>query len=328
MGSPGIENKPSRPKRVLIVFNPIAGRRRKKLFAKTVDALNDRGCLLDVQATQGPGDAIRIARDAVTAGNFDAIVAAGGDGTINEVIQGMTCTGQGPAGDAPSQDGIYSGPAFATIPFGTVNVLALDIGLEQQADAMADTIVGTAEVAATIGVAKGENVDRTFLITAGVGLDSAAVKYLKPGLKRVFSWGAYILSMIMALVRDGDVELDAQIDGEAVRGSTIIITNVSRFGGPHVVAPEARVEGDKLTVLVALGFGRKNLLRYGIAFALGKVPDIPDKILRDFDEVRITAPKGYPTQIDGDGYGTVPVTFRAAPARLRLLVPEGYGRGG
>ena len=314
-----------KPRRVLIVFNPIAGRRRQKLFAQTIDALNARGCVVDVQVTQGPGDATRFARDGVAAGHFDVIVAAGGDGTINEVIQGMTCSGEGPAGDAPHEDGVYVGPAFATIPFGTVNVLALDIGLAKKADAMADTIAGQAEVKATIGIAQSRESSRTFLITAGVGLDSAAVKYLKPGLKRVFSWGAYILSMIMALVKDGDVVLEAEIDGEKVQGSTVVITNVSRFGGPHVVAPDARVEGDRLTVLVALGFGRRNLVRYGIAFALGKVPAIPDKILRDFTRVRVTSPSGYPVQIDGDGYGTVPVTFSMAPAKLRLLVPEGYG---
>ena len=327
MGATEPVDHATRPRRVLIVFNPIAGRRRQRLFAQTVDALKDRGCVLDVQVTQGPGDATRISRAAVAAGNFDVIVAAGGDGTINEVIQGMTCSGQGAPGDAASHDGVYDGPAFATIPFGTVNVLALDIGLKQQARDMADTIVGSAEVLAKVGVAEGDNVGRTFLITAGVGLDSAAVKYLKTRLKRVFSWGAYIVSMIMALIRDGDVELEAEIDGQPVRGSTIIITSVSRFGGPHVVAPDACIEGDKLSVLVALGFGRRNLMRYGIAFALGKVPDIPDKIQQEFDEVRVIGPVGYPVQIDGDGYGTVPVSFRLAPARLRLKVPESYVAG-
>ena len=324
MGPTELGGEVTKPRRVLIVFNPIAGRRRKRLFAQTVDALNARGCVLDVQVTQGPGDATRITRDAVSTGTFDVIVAAGGDGTINEVIQGMTCTGAGEAGDGPHQNGLYDGPAFATIPFGTVNVLALDVGLRQQADAMADTIAGSAQVAATVGLAQNENLQRTFLITAGVGLDSAAVKYLSPRLKRIFSWGAYIFSMILALIRDGDVSLEADIDGDVVRGSTIIITNVSRFGGPHVVAPDARVQGDNLTVLVALGLGRKNLIRYGLAFALGRVPALPDIMVRNFKEVRVTAPTGYPIQIDGDGYGTVPVTFRLAPAKLKLLVPQGY----
>ena len=297
------------------------------MFAQTVDALNARGCVLDVQVTQGPGDAVRISREGVAADKFDVIVAAGGDGTINEVIQGMTCTGEGEAGNAASTNSMYDGPAFATIPFGTVNVLALDIGLAQKAEAMADTIAGEAYVAATVGLAQNKNLQRTFLITAGVGLDSAAVKYLSPRLKRIFSWGAYIFSMILALIRDGDVCLTAEIDGDVVKGSTIIITNVSRFGGPHVVAPDARVEDDNLTVLVALGLGRKNLVRYGLAFALGRVPKINDILVRDFTEVRVTSPAGYPIQIDGDGYGTVPVTFRTAPAKLRLLVPEGYVTG-
>jgi len=304
-------------RRILIVFNPIAGRRRKKLFARTIDALTDRDCVVEVRVTQGPGDAEVFAREAVATGLYDVIVAAGGDGTINEVIQGMTCYGTGTPGDAPAEDGMYVGPAFATLPFGTVNVLALDIGLGKRAEEMAATIAGGREIAATVGIAG----DRTFLITAGVGLDSAAVRYLKPWLKRLFGWGAYIFSMITALIRDGGVVFEAEIDGERVTGSTVVVINVSRFGGPHVVSPETRIDDGVLTVLVALGLGRWNLMRYGLVFGLGRVPQIPDKIVKPVREVKILSPVGYPVQIDGDCYGTVPVTFSVAPAALRLLAP-------
>jgi diacylglycerol kinase family enzyme len=308
-------------RRVLIVFNPIAGRRRGRLFARTLEALKDRDCVVEVRVTQGPGDAEIFTRDAVATGLYDVVVAAGGDGTINEVIQGLTCYGPsapgGKPGDAPAENGLYVGPAFATLPFGTVNVLALDIGLKKRAEAMAETIAGGREVAATVGIAG----DRTFLITAGVGLDSAAVKYLKPWLKRLFGWGAYIISMITALIRDGGVVFEAEIDGERVTGSTIVVINVSRFGGPHVVSPETRIDDGVLTVLVALGLGRRNLMRYGLAFGLGRVPQVPDKILRPAREVKILSPVGYPVQIDGDCYGVVPVTFSLAPAALKLLVP-------
>jgi len=305
-------------RRVLIVFNPIAGRRRRKLFGQTIDALKDRDCVVEVRVTQGPGDAEVFARQAVATGLYDVVVAAGGDGTINEVIQGLTCFGGATPGDAPVEDGFYIGPAFATLPFGTVNVLALDIGLKRQAAAMAETIANGREVAATVGIAG----NRTFLITAGVGLDSAAVKYLKPWLKRLFGWGAYIFSMIAALIRDGGVVFEAEIDGERVTGSTVVVINVSRFGGPHVVSPDTRIDDGVLTVLVATSLGRWNLLRYGLAFGLGRVPQVPDKIVKPVREVKIISPVGYPVQIDGDGYGTVPVTFSIAPAALRLLAPR------
>lgn len=304
-------------RRVLIVFNPIAGRRRKKLFGQTINALKDRGCVVEVRVTQGPGEAETFTREAVASGLYDVVVAAGGDGTINEVIQGLTCYGGGTPGDAPAEDGLYVGPAFATLPFGTVNVLALDIGLARRAEAMAETIARGREVAATVGIAG----DRTFLITAGVGLDSAAVKYLRPWLKRLFGWGAYIFSMITALVRDGGTVFEAEIDGERVSGSTVVVINVSRFGGPHVVSPETRIDDGVLTVLVALSLGRWNLMRYGLAFGLGRVPQVPDKIVKPVREVKVLSPVGYPVQIDGDRYGEVPVTFSVAPAALKLLVP-------
>ena len=63
-------------RRILIVFNPIAGRRRKKLFGRTLEALKDRNCVVEVRVTQGPGDAERFSRQAVADSRYDAVVAA------------------------------------------------------------------------------------------------------------------------------------------------------------------------------------------------------------------------------------------------------------
>lgn len=75
-------------RRLLIIFNPTAGWRRRHRLAVVLRLLRARGCALDVRRTQGPGDATRLAAQAVPA-RYDVVVAAGGDGTINEIINGL-----------------------------------------------------------------------------------------------------------------------------------------------------------------------------------------------------------------------------------------------
>ena len=75
-------------RRVLVVFNPVAGRRRRRLFRATLEGLTALGCIVTVRATTGPGDAERFAA-AAPSSEFEVIVAAGGDGTLNEVANGM-----------------------------------------------------------------------------------------------------------------------------------------------------------------------------------------------------------------------------------------------
>src|SRR5205814_703937 len=103
--------EPPRPRRILAVFNPVAGGNRRANFDRVVTALRAHGCTVSVVETARPGHAEAIARDA-QADDFDIIAAAGGDGTINEVVNGLA--------DRPMNLGL--------IPLGTANVLASEIG--------------------------------------------------------------------------------------------------------------------------------------------------------------------------------------------------------
>jgi diacylglycerol kinase family enzyme len=302
-------------RRVLVVDNPVAGRRRRRpgSFRRTIDALAASGCITTVLPTKGPDQAeaqVREARDDPGL-EADVVVASGGDGTVNEVLCGLL-------DGAAAQGGIFQGPVFATFPFGTVNVLALEIGLEPKPGAMAAMIAKGRIIEATVGRVE----DRRFLLCVGAGLDSAAVKYLKPWLKSLIGRGAYFVALLLALIRDGSTVFEVEVDGQRHRASTVIVTTCSRFAGPHVVAPEARLDDGTLHVLLGLRMGRWNLMRYGIAYARGRIPFLDDVLVQPVQSLRILEPQGYAVQVDGDLRARLPVEVVAEEARLRLLVPE------
>src|SRR5258706_13445219 len=107
-------------RRLLLVFNPAAGRKRRPRYEAVLAALRAEGCAVTTVETEAPGHAERIARD-ISPHSFDAIVAAGGDGTINEIVNGL--------GDKPV--------ALGLIPLGTANVLADELRIPRQPAAIA-----------------------------------------------------------------------------------------------------------------------------------------------------------------------------------------------
>ena len=300
-------------RRVLDVFNPVAGRRRRRLFRATLEGLTALGCIVTVRATTGPGDAERFAA-AAPSSEFEVIVAAGGDGTLNEVANGMR---GGAAGEGPAA------AALATLPLGTVNVLALEIELAIKPDAIARTIARGPQVSMIPGIANG----RRFVLTAGVGIDAAAVERLSAPAKRVLGRAAYVAAAARALAAEGGTVFEAEIDGERLSTSSLTLTHASRYGAPHVAAPDARLSDPHLTALVALGRGRRDHLRYGWAYARGRLPQVPDIRTVTARRIRVLGPAGKAVQLDGDIRGKTPLEVEMDSHPLHLIVPEGSSLG-
>ena len=297
-------------RRVLIVYNPAAGRRRRGLFSAVLEALAAEGSVVTVRATAGPGDAEAFATAGSASSEFDAIAAAGGDGTLNEVANGL-CRGAEGGADAP--------PALATVPLGTVNVLALEIGLAVRAEAIARMIARGPCVAMTPGVANG----RRFVLTAGVGIDAAAVERLSAATKRVFGQAAYVLAAARALAAEGGTVFEIEVEVERLVTSSLTLTHASRYGAPHVAAPEARLSDPHLTALIALGRGRRDHLRYAWAYVRGRLPEVPDIRTLTARRIRVLGPAGKPVQLDGDIWGQTPLEVGMDGRAMRLIVPEG-----
>ena len=166
------------PKAVLLIRNPIAGRRRRGLVDAVVRQVRAEGWTVDLVDTEAVGDARRLA-ETCDATRYAVIAVAGGDGTINEVVNGLARRGEG-------------GPALAIVPLGTANVLAHELGLSFKATAIAQTMVAGRALLVRPGEACNGGAPRCFSLMAGAGFDAKVVAGVTALLKRRFGRGAYV----------------------------------------------------------------------------------------------------------------------------------------
>jgi YegS/Rv2252/BmrU family lipid kinase len=292
------------PRRLLIVYNPAAGQRRRRRFEAVLGALRARGCPLDLRETAGPGDAEALARAAVP-GAADLVVAAGGDGTVNEVVNGLA------SGAAPGT------LPLAVLPLGTANVLAAEIGLDFAPRALARTIAeGRARP-----VALGQANDRLFSVVLGAGFDAHAVAGVDMRLKRWIGKGAYVWEATRQLFVFGFPEYRVALDGTRHRAASVIVAKGRYYAGRFVVAPEGRLEAPEFRVCLFTRPGAWHALRYAAALGLRRLDRLPNVRVLPAREVVIEGPEGDPVQGDGDILTRLPVTVRVLPEALKLVMP-------
>ena len=167
----------TQPKAILLIRNPIAGRRRRGLVDAVVRQVQTLGWTVDLVDTEAVGDARRLA-ETCDAARYAVIAVAGGDGTINEVVNGLAHRA-----DAP---------ALAIVPLGTANVLAHELGLSFKAAAIARTMVAGRALLVRPGEACNGGAPRCFSLMAGAGFDAKVVAGVSAPLKRRFGRGAYV----------------------------------------------------------------------------------------------------------------------------------------
>jgi YegS/Rv2252/BmrU family lipid kinase len=310
-----------------VIHNPVAGRRRRKRFQAVLDLLERDGDELSLRATEAPGDATRLARQ-IDLGDVDLragdlVVAAGGDGTINEVINGLVAEGR----PAPAP--------LAIVPLGTSNVLAAEIGLGRSPEAVARTIREGAVRSVSLGRITGANLPdgRCFILMAGAGVDAHAVADVDPGLKRRFAQGAYVWAGLQAVFRSRGLRYVVEVDGVRHEAASVIVAKAAHYGGPFIVAKQARLDDPRFQVCLfeRTGFWPAGL--YGLALALGRLDAAPGFTSVPGRKVRITAPASQsgdppptkpaePVQCDGDDVTRLPVEVEVVPEALGLVVPR------
>ena len=288
--------------KITIIFNPVAGNRRDALLHDTVAALVRRGFQVSVIGTTGPGNATHVAAEAVAEG-VDAIVAAGGDGTINEVVSGVV------GSDIP----------VGIIPMGTANVLALEFRLPRRAEAIADVIAGGVTRRLHIGRING----RRFLLMVGAGFDGQVVHAIDFAMKRRWGKHAFVLQGLRAIVGNPARMLSVDADGASYPAAWAVITNISRYGGPYTLLPGADPGPTELTAILFRKAGRLsmccNLVRIGLGIAV-RAKSV--KMIRA-QSFRLSSMEDapVPVQIDGDAAGTLPMQIDATDQFVLVLCP-------
>lgn len=292
------------PTRMLIVFNPAAGaRRRRRLFA-ALDLMRGLGMRPEVAETTHRGHAVAIARDAARDG-VGIVVAAGGDGTIAEVAAGLS----------------GSDSALGVLPLGTANVLALELGLPRAPARAAEVLAMGRTALLHPGLARyADGRELLFVQMLGAGFDAAVVHHLPGGLKRAIGKAAYVLQTMREMPRYPFPKLRAVLDGRPEDAVSAIVTKGRLYAGRFLLAPGADPRQEGFHVALFRDAGVFAAMRYGAALPLGLLPRMGGVDLLRAGTVRLIG-AGVPAQADGDAAGALPVEIGPAPRPMRIVVP-------
>ena len=293
-----------------MIANPAARGERASRFFEHLDALAV-GCTF--KPTAARGDARSLAAEAVGEG-FDTIVAAGGDGTVNEVVNGIA--------DAP---GGLERTRLAVLPLGTANVFAKELGLPRSWRRAWRVVAAGRERAIDVAVADfrsdaGERCRRCFVQMAGAGWDSAAIELVDRERKKRLGWLAYVVAGLEALrgelpdvtVRDGT---------RSVTGKQVLIGNGRYYGGRYRLFPRADMSDGLLEVVVFPRIDWPTVVRFGLGLATGRLHRWTGAVQFRAERVELESAGEPMLEVEGENVGRLPAEIVVEPRRLRVVVP-------
>lgn len=295
-------------RRAALIYNPTSGRQR---HAQTLDAimanLRRGGFDLEPAPTAYPGQAEELARERAETGDFEAVIAYGGDGTAREVAAGLLGT--------PVTLGV--------LPGGTANLLALALGLPRDPIAAAAVLGETPARPIDVGIA-GET---PFLMMASAGLDASVLATLDTRLKWRFGKPWIVTHSLLQWWSYHYSPVEVTVDGERLEVSFAAVSNIPFYGGPFRMAPQAQPDSGFLELIAFRGTGRMATLSFTLDLLRGSAHvKRKDVIVRRVKEVSIGGPEGVAAQIDGDlCQETLPLRVRLAEDKLSVLAPKAPG---
>lgn len=288
-----------------VIFNPTArGDRAQAQLRRLRELAGDAVFLPTAEA----GHAVALAEQAARDG-FGTVVAAGGDGTINEVVNGLM--------RVPAQ----ARPRLGVMPLGTANVYARELRLPSSVDGAWRVIAADRERRVDVGVARtmlGEQ--RYFAAVAGAGFDAMAIAALDMKLKKRINWLAYVVSGFRTVAR-GLPRMTVTADGRCCEGCFVFIGNSRLYGGAYRMFPEARLDDGLLEACVFEGGRVSDVLRYLPRMLTASHPKLADVCYFRASRVCVESPQATPTELDGELWKNCPAEFSVEPGALRVLVP-------
>jgi diacylglycerol kinase (ATP) len=287
--------------RIRLIYNPRAARRRQRRFEAVLHRLRDAGHTVEILTTERAGDASSHVRSA-SPDKVDLIAIAGGDGTMNDALQGV-----GP-----------DTPPIGLVPLGTANVLAHELGIGTRPERIVETLAsGRIEL-----IRPGEVSGHRFMMMAGVGLDAQVVACVPRSLKSRLGKSAYLLEVIRTLGRWRGADIRLRVDGVDVEAGTAIFCRGRHYGGRFILAPHGDLFAPALQLI---RFPRGGALSVFLRFLM-----IPSGLLvrlaladeRPIENLEILSPAGEPIQADGDVVGHTPAVIRLCDQAMPFRVPS------
>ncbi|MPZ47887.1 MAG: YegS/Rv2252/BmrU family lipid kinase [Dehalococcoidia bacterium] len=290
-----------------IIYNPMARNVPSQgRLAAAAASMADEGWEIDLRPTQSAGHATTLAREAAAHG-VDVVVACGGDGTVNEVVNGL----------------VGSQSAVALIRGGTGDVFAKEIGMPKTPEQALRLLAEGERRRFDLGIAG----ERYFLLMAGVGLDAGVVRRVPGRPKRFLGTASYVLWGALELGRYRSRPVQLRLNGEQDWEGHLywlLLGNTRSYGGVIDITSEALADDGLLDAYVFSGRGLPWLARTGIRLAMRRHDGADGVSFQRLRELDVLTP-GLEVQADGEFFGETPMRFGVAPRAVEVVIPLGAG---
>ncbi|MBI5195633.1 MAG: diacylglycerol kinase family lipid kinase [Nitrospirae bacterium] len=302
------------PLDVRLIANPIAGRGSLRSIKRAVELLKDK-VSLSAFITQKKGDAEAYAKEISHLKSQISnllVIVAGGDGTINEVINGLLASG---ISDVM--------PPVALLPLGTTNVLAKELGIPEDIEQSLQLALAGFPKRISLGriviTRDSLPVTRYFCLMAGIGFDGAAVHGVRDSIKKISGKGAYILSGISQLAKYSPSLIKVNTSNGLLTGYTAVVGKARGYGGYFTVTPKASITEPNLDLCLFGGKTRRDLIRFVNGVVSKNHLNFNDVFYGKFTELEIVSDREVHVQTDGDYFGTLPLKIDVVKDALSLV---------
>jgi len=286
-------------KKVLLIQNPASGVGwGRPISRRVLVSLKNWIPLTSRFLTKGPGDATSLAKEAEKNG-YDLVMVSGGDGTVNEVINGM----------------IGTTSTLAILPSGTGNSLAREVGLPINPISALKVLRGGSVHDIFLGQANG----RYFGLMVGIGFDAEAVHRVSFKFKRVFGRLSYVLSGIRSLFGYSFPYFKVNIDGQAFEATTAIICKSRYYASHFQLAPKASLQDPSFQVCLFTGRGFWRYVNFCLSVMENRHTRLKDVVMMMAKEVSVEPVQGLKAQMDGDPLPQVPTSIKIAKEQIKML---------
>jgi len=299
---------------VKVIVNPVAGaystRRKWPIISKLLKRI---GLSFDFEYTEGVGHAIELARAAASDG-YRYLVAVGGDGTVNEVANGILhSTGA-------------TSTALGIVSTGTGSDFVRSVGISRDYATACSTLTSSRRLSIDVGVveyqSKGQTLRRFFVNAAGVGFDAAVVEKTERLPKYFGGTIPYLAGLVRTLFsyKNTSVVLNIESEVETGRVLSVVVANGSYFGGGMHMAPQAELSDSLLDVVIVGDMGKFELLKALPTVYKGTHINHPKVMMKKAAHITIESPEPMLVHADGELLGESPASFWLMPSALSIVV--------
>lgn len=297
-----------------LIVNPVAGAgRTAKKWPVIMDLLKSIGLHFDYALTEAPGHATELAKLAAEKG-YDLVVSVGGDGTINEVVNGLYDSGN------------IKDITLGIISTGTGSDYIRTIGIPRRPSDACQRLLNPKKMVVDLGAVeymnKGRAEKRLFVNFAGLGFDAEVVKATTQKYKSLGATPSYLMGLLTTLLFYHNSEISITLDGktENQKVCAVIMCNGKYGGGSMLVAPEADPTDTLIDVLIIGDLSKPDLLRSLPRIYKGTHTTHPKVSLQTAREIEIQTRKKISIQADGELLGETPARLHILPSALNIAI--------